>query len=243
VISLTVLQPKGTLTSMARMRSGAAKKELLDDVRGRVLTAAVKLIEKDGLAALSMREVARAAGVSHQAPYHYFEDRESILAAIAQEGFTVLATRLESAARASESASVRIETLGRIYVEFACEHPALFRVMFRPDFVDAERFPQMKRCSERAFDVLPTAIQACIAEGVPPEPSVQALMVLGWSMVHGLACLLLDGPLEQKLPELAKQRDTLIREVMTALRMMIEARSEQGVRPKKAVAKKARARR
>jgi AcrR family transcriptional regulator len=218
---------------MARTRGSHAQK-LPDDVRGRVLAAAVKLIEKDGLAALSMREVARAAGVSHQAPYHYFEDRESFLAAIAEEGFTILAQRLENAADPGEVASVRIATLGRVYVEFACDHPALFRVMFRPDFVDADRFPEMRKCSARAFDILPTAIQACIEEGLPPEPSVQALLVLGWSMAHGLACLLLDGPLAQKLPEAVNERDALIRDVMGAMRALIDARSEEGRKAKRA---------
>jgi AcrR family transcriptional regulator len=229
---------------MARVRGNVQpKRQVVDDVRGRVLAAAVKLIDKDGLAALSMREVARAAGVSHQAPYHYFEDRESILAAIAEEGFTVLAQRLENAVDPDEAAAARLATLGRAYVEFACDHPALFRVMFRPDFVDIDRFPQMRYCSTRAFDTLPAAIQACIADGLPPEPSVESLMVLGWSMAHGLACLLLDGPLELKLPDAVKKRDVLIRDVMTAMRSMIEARSEQGrsqSRPRRSDAKRKR---
>lgn len=212
---------------MALVRGNArAKKDapVADDVRGRVLAAAVKLIEKDGLAALSMREVARAAGVSHQAPYHYFEDRESILAAIAEEGFTILAQRLENAVDADEPPAERLATLGRVYVEFACDHPALFRVMFRPDFVDADRFPTMRDCGARAFDTLPVAVQACIDAGLPPEPSVQSLMVLGWSIAHGLACLLLDGPLGLKLPDAVKDRDVLIRDVTSAMRSLVEAR-------------------
>ncbi len=217
---------------MAHARGSARAKKpatVPDDVRGRVLAAAVKLIEKDGLAALSMREVARAAGVSHQAPYHYFEDRESILAAIAEEGFTVLAQRLENAVdNTDDGPTERLAMLARVYVEFACDHPALFRVMFRPDFVDAERFPTMRSCGARAFDMLPVAVQACIDAGLPPEPSVQSLIVLCWSMAHGLACLLLDGPLAMKLPDAVKERDALIREVVDAMSALIEARIAQG---------------
>src|SRR4051794_3541622 len=100
-----------------------------DDVRARVLDAAVKLIDKVGLAGVSMREVARAAGVSHQAPYHYFADREAIFAALAQQGFETLAEHLEKTIQGSAPAVDRFVDAGRIYVEFAFEHPALFRIM------------------------------------------------------------------------------------------------------------------
>lgn len=209
----------------ARGHARAKKHATIEDVRGRVLAAAVELIDKDGLAALSMREVARVAGVSHQAPYHYFDDRESILAAIAEEGFSVLAKRLEGATGGDEAPAERLATLGRVYVEFACENPALFRVMFRPDFVDPDRFPDVRNCGERTFDALTVAVQACIEAGLPPEPSIQSLLVLFWSMAHGLACLLLDGPLALKLPDAVKQRQLLIDQVMSAMRSHIEART------------------
>ena len=217
---------------MARTRSPSpAKRSVPEDVRGRVLAAAVKLIEKEGLAALSMREVARAAGVSHQAPYHYFEDRESILAAIAEEGFTILARRLENAVDPDVPTAERLATLARVYVEFAVDHPALFRVMFRPDFVDMERFPKTRECGERAFAPLPAVVKACIADGLPAEPSVESLIVFCWSMAHGLACLLLDGPLQIKMPDAVKERDVLVRDVITAMRSMIEARAAEGRHP------------
>jgi AcrR family transcriptional regulator len=194
-----------------------------EDVRGRVLAAAVKLIDKDGLAALSMREVARAAGVSHQAPYHYFQDRESILAALAEEGFNLLTTRLDSAVDPAQTSTERLTTLGRVYAEFACDQPALFRLMFRPDFVAVERFPGVRDCGKRAFDALFASVQACVDDGLPPVPSTLSLVVLSWSLVHGLACLLLDGPLNLKLPDATKDRDALIRDVVAAMGALVES--------------------
>ncbi len=206
------------------VRSARSKKSTpVDDVRGRVLAAAVKLIEKDGLAALSMREVARAAGVSHQAPYHYFQDRESILAALAEEGFNLLMARLESAVDPAHTPVERLGTLGRVYAEFACDQPALFRLMFRPDFVDTGRFPGVRDCGERSFDTLIAAVGACVDDGVPAVPSTLSLVVLSWSIVHGLACLMLDGPLMLKLPEAMKDRDALIRDVVTGLMNLLES--------------------
>jgi len=206
-------------------RKAGAKPDLDDDVRGRVLNAAVKLIDRGGLAGLSMREVARAAGVSHQAPYHYFADREAIFAALAEEGFKILTLRLENNMASTAPAVDRFVRAGQTYVEFALDHPALFRIMFRPDVVAMERFPEMRECGERAFQTVPALVQACIDEGLPADPSVQALVILAWSIPHGLACLMLDGPLAKTIPDLALAREEITRDVMTAMRALLVART------------------
>lgn len=204
-----------------------------DDVRRRVLDAAVELIERVGLDGLSMREVARAAGVSHQAPYHYFADREAILAALAQEGFVLLGDLLDPVVKAEEPAVDRFVRAGQSYVEFALAHPALFRIMFRPDMVTMEHFPETHACGERCFAIVPELVAECIAEGLPPYPSPEALVVMAWSLPHGLACLLLDGPLLKTLPEHASAEATaaLTRDVMTAMRALLVSRSAAAAQP------------
>ncbi len=226
---------------------GAAKVTALvhEDVRSAVLGAAIRLIGEGGLAKLSMREVARAAGVSHQAPYHYFEDRESILAALCEEGFTILADRLEKGRDPSETPIARFTALARIYVEFAFDHPAMFRLMFRPDFVDIQRFPTAKACGDRAFVQLYSAVQDCIDAGLFPGRSQQGLVVLGWSLAHGLACLLLDGPLAMKVPDAALAQETVIAETLDVMRGLLEsatlagssARASASAKPAKATPK------
>ncbi|WP_394831926.1 TetR/AcrR family transcriptional regulator [Pendulispora rubella] len=213
----------------------AERIEAEDDVRARVLEAAVQLIDEGGLASLSMREVARRAGVSHQAPYHYFPDRESILAAVAEEGFILLDREIESVADAGERPVDRLVSAGEAYVRFAHQHPAHFRVMFRRDFVDIDRFPHIKECGQKAFDRLLEIVHACVADGLPAHPSEQALIVFGWSVVHGLACLLLDGCIGMKMPEMMPQvassglapgSKTIVSDVMETLRAMTVAASE-----------------
>ena len=184
------------------------------------------LIDKVGLSGVSMREVARAAGVSHQAPYHYFPDREAIFAALCEEGFKILALRLERTIVLPVPAVDRFVQAGQIYVEFAFDHPALFRIMFRPDLVAMDRFADVKACGDRAFQTVPALVQACIAEGLPAEPLVEALVVLAWSIPHGLACLLLDGPLAKKFPDMLVKREELTRDVMHAMRSLLLARSQ-----------------
>lgn len=104
------------------------------DLRRELLDASLSLIEEQGLAGLSMREVARRAGVTHQAPYHHFSDRAAILGALSEEGFALLLGSMqEEQARAKKSAGARLEAAGLGYVKFALAHPAHFRLMSRPE--------------------------------------------------------------------------------------------------------------
>ena len=162
------------------------------DLRAELLRTSRKLLDESGPSALSMREVARRAGCTHQAPYHYFANREAILAALVREGFDELADRLASAREGLEGTDRRavLTASGNAYVEFALRHPGVFRVMFRPDVCDPERFPEVVQASERARDEL-----ARLARRVVGEETSLEIEVLFWSGVHGLASLLLDGPL------------------------------------------------
>ena len=137
------------------------------DLRAAVLAAAGKLIEEEGLAGLSVREAARRAGVSHNAPYRHFPDRDALLAALAAEGFDLLTNVLEDLSG---------RALGEAYVRFALAHPQRFRLMFMTQQAGAvrERFA-------RAF------------AGLGAEANVGA--AAAWSLVHGLADLILDGHL------------------------------------------------
>lgn len=162
------------------------------DLRAELLRTSRKLLDESGPSALSMREVARRAGCTHQAPYHYFANREAILAALVREGFDELADRLASAREGLEGTDRRavLTASGNAYVEFALRHPGVFRVMFRPDVCDPERFPEVVQASERARGEL-----ARLARRVAGEETSLEIEVLFWSGVHGLASLLLDGPL------------------------------------------------
>ncbi|MDX2014920.1 MAG: TetR/AcrR family transcriptional regulator, partial [Myxococcaceae bacterium] len=122
------------------------------DLKAQVLEASVRLIAEQGLAGLSMREVARRAGVSHQAPYHYFDDKAAIVAALVERGFGLLADRMEAQAGAGTPAQ-KLERAGRAYVTFALEQPVYFRLMFRPELTDLKRFPTVEAAGARAFAV------------------------------------------------------------------------------------------
>ena len=151
-----------------------------------------------------MREVARRSGCTHQAPYHYFANREAILAALVREGFEELAQRLREVHDGLEARGLpaTLKASGNAYVEFALRNPGVFRVMFRPDVCDPERFPEAGRAGERARCEL--ARLARMVAGPQVSPEVEALI---WAGVHGLASLLLDGSLGAGLDSLQERLD------------------------------------
>lgn len=178
-------------------------------LRRRILDVSIALIERDGLAALSLREVARRAGVSHQAPYHHFGDRATILAAIVAEGFVELTTRMMAAVARAKRTETKIAAAGEAYVLFALDHPAHFQLMFRPELVDLARFPEAAEAGARAFAVLRD-----LAALLPGDAQVHASLL--WSVVHGLAQLMLDRTLPARNATRA-QRHAHARAVTSAL--------------------------
>ena len=174
------------------------------DLRSELLRTSRQLLDESGPGALSMREVARRAGCTHKAPYHYFANREAILAALVHEGFDELADRLASAHEGLESTDLRaiLTASGNAYVEFALRHPGVFRVMFRPDVCDPERFPEVVQAGGRARGELARLVKVVLGDDAPLE-----VEVLFWSGVHGLASLLLDGPLAGEFTSVEERID------------------------------------
>ncbi|MGW7208052.1 TetR/AcrR family transcriptional regulator [Streptomyces sp. NPDC054837] len=162
------------------------------DLRRAILTAALDVIAADGPSALSLRDLARRAGVSHAAPAHHFGDRTGLLTAIAAEGFGLLATALREAPDLKE-AGVR-------YVRFAREHPAHFQVMFSPGLLRADDL-ELTTARTLTGDALREAVSGVDPEGIEPRLAG----VAAWSLAHGFATLLLghnlDGPVDGRDPE------------------------------------------
>lgn len=163
------------------------------DLRAACIRAARELLEETGDSELSMRAVARRAGVSATAPYRHFADREALVSAVAAEGYRELAADLGSA-QPSPTSPEDLEPIGVAYVRFALDHPALFRVMF------AE--PCDPNSPERvaATQAINAYLHHIIAATLPAADTAATATTL-WALVHGLAFLLLDGKLDPSTPE------------------------------------------
>ncbi|PTL85401.1 TetR/AcrR family transcriptional regulator [Vitiosangium sp. GDMCC 1.1324] len=164
------------------------------DLRRALLDASLALISEEGFGALSLREVARRAGVTHAAPYRHFADKEALLAAVAEEGFRAMAAGMKERMARETTPQGRLSACGVAYVLFAMEHPSHFRVMFGPHFTKP---PDLSASDEEedAFDLLMGTITEGQRASVFLEGDPQALAMTCWSLVHGLASLLVDGHL------------------------------------------------
>ena len=160
-----------------------------------LLRAAAELIEHGGPAALSLREVARRAGVSHAAPAHHFTDKAGLLTALACQGFELFAAALADARDAAgRDPMERFAATGRAYVLFADRHRAHFEVMFRPELLRPDD-PALERVSAAAYAVLTGVIGEAQASGYAAGMDLEVLATTAWSTAHGLATLWLAGNL------------------------------------------------
>lgn len=196
-------------------RRRAARRYHHGDLPRALIDAAVALIARDGIAALTLRAVARRTGVSHAAPVHHFGDLDGLHRAIAAEGFE----RMEAFQRAAadrardEGALARLRAIGVAYVEFAAREPAYFRAMFHPRVADRSADPRLEATSTAAFHLLLDSIAAAQREGSVSDGDPRELALLAWSMVHGLASLLADGQLDDT--GFASERATELATIIT----------------------------
>lgn len=172
------------------------------NLREALIEAALSLIGEKGPGGFSFAEAARAAGVSPAAPYRHFRDKDALLADVAQRGFAMLAERLEAAWDDGRPDPAKaFDALGRAYLDFARQEPALYVAMFESQLSPAD-YPEMHRAADDAFNVLRHAAEAVTAtmpaEGRPPAMMVALHM---WSMAHGIASLFGRGdPGRRPLP-------------------------------------------
>jgi AcrR family transcriptional regulator len=159
------------------------------NLRESLLAAADELLARKGVQALTLREVARAAGVSHAAPYHHFAHLDELLAAVAARAFSVLAGAMAAAAGMADAREALLR-IGDAYVGYARAQPAHFRLMFGPLLARKSEFPELAQAARASFMLL---LQA--AERHAPGEGA-ALALAGWSLSHGCANLLIDGALD-----------------------------------------------
>lgn len=166
-------------------------------LREALVAAALELIAEAGTQGLSLRDVARRLGVSHQAPYRHFADKQALLDAIAGDGFRELADALRATVTAHADPVDRLVELGVTYVRFARDHRAAYRVMFAEPS-SAEGAPPPEPTGDTAFHVLVETIRYGQAKGAFVAGSARELAVASFAFVHGLAMLGIDGKLADR---------------------------------------------
>jgi AcrR family transcriptional regulator len=154
------------------------------DLRNGLLEAARTILEEESLAALTLRAVARKAGVSHAAPYRHFPNHEALLVELSIEGFDELRDTLLEAAKAQGSESDKIANIGAAYMRFVAQRPALTRLMFGSQLPNRDQFPALGLKADSIGQEIGKALHD------------SALGLAVWSAVHGLAMLVLENVID-----------------------------------------------
>lgn len=162
------------------------------NLRPALLDAAEKLLVEGGVEALSWREIARRAGVSPGAPYHHFADKAALITALSQRHLDELHRLFEAAVAEHAEPLEQLRELGMVYVLYAVEHPAAFRLMFRPE--KGSPFGGEPGATP-VFGVLLEVVRACRERAGRSQEATERIAFSALGLVHGLAALLLDGPL------------------------------------------------
>lgn len=154
------------------------------DLRNGLLEAARTILEEESLAALTLRAVARKAGVSHAAPYRHFPNHEALLVELSIEGFDELREAIIEAAKAPGTESDRIATIGAAYMRFVAQRPALARLMFGGQLPNRDQFPTLGLKAD------------AIGEEIGKALHDSALGLAVWGSMHGLAMLVLENVID-----------------------------------------------
>jgi AcrR family transcriptional regulator len=183
-----------TLDIMRKRKMRRPKPYHHGNLREALLEAAIRLIAEVGPTAFTLREVARRAGVSHNAPYRHFRDRDDLMAAVAAEGFRELMQAMVEAAGQRSDALDRLKQAGLGYVTFALRRPEHFTVMFDAP-MSKRKHPDSAAAAEQAFGTLMSFVKGCQDAGRLPSGDLRQMALLAWTMVHGIAKLAITGRL------------------------------------------------
>lgn len=159
------------------------------------------ILKEGTLADLSLRALARRAGVSQTAPYRHFEDKEALIAVLKEEGMRKLGEGMKEIMKTEPDPLARLHKLGMRYVKFAEIYPAHFKVMFEYELSDYDKYCALHEVSDNSFQCLQDTVDECLAlpDARAVDPSVAQFGV--WSMVHGLSVLLMNQSLMEHMKE------------------------------------------
>jgi len=202
-----------TSQTRASYHHGALREELV--------TACVALIEAEGIGAVSLRRVARDAGVSPGAPYHHFADRSALLAAIAVRGYELLVAQLQQARQQAPTAARALGALVETYVGFARDHPAHLQLMLRPELSQPQHHPETEAAGEAAIQILTEVVEDCQREGSAPAGDPATLVGMVWALAIGIVTLWLDGPLEGRCVSLGTTPEGLTAQITALLENLL----------------------
>jgi AcrR family transcriptional regulator len=181
------------------------------DLKNALIQAGVEILAKDGLHGLSLRSVARKAGVSHAAPYAHFSDKQALIAAISTEGYKLLYDQLDAAIQAHAGDEHRqLIEIAWTYVQFAIHQNEFFKIMFSGYLEQEQEYPEFVEVSQKTFRMVMAVVSACQKVGILRDTEPDLMAVLLWGQVHGVISLTMMGQVSHTLLERYDARSIII---------------------------------
>jgi AcrR family transcriptional regulator len=181
------------------------------DLKNALIQAGVEILARDGLGGLSLRKVAKQAGVSHAAPYSHFADKQALIAAISTEGFKQLFNQIKTvtANYQNDPENLLIETAWT-YLQFALNEPDRFKLMFSSVLEKEKEYPDFVEISQDNFRQLVEIVELCQQANVLKAGESDLIALSVWGTVHGFASLLLEGQISHTVLEKGSLKEILI---------------------------------
>jgi AcrR family transcriptional regulator len=205
---------KETQAQRVRQASRARREQQKESLQRTILDAAGQLFLEQGYEGFSMRRVAERIGYSATTIYRYYEDKDDLLFAVVNEGFSQFARQLTEAAEGASNPLKRLEALGHAYISFGLNNPVYYQMMFmqRADLLFESQREQTRPMIE-SFDMLQSAVRAAMDDGVMKRGDVLTYSRVIWSMVHGVTALALADP-KRFTPEVVEKNTRLAMKMM-----------------------------
>lgn len=194
------------------------------ELKDACITAAREVIAEHGIESLSLRDVSRKLGVSHQAPYKHYPSRDHLLAEVMRRCFQEFARHLDGRAH-SEDPREDLRALGERYLSFAATHPLEYRLMFGAPWPESAQHPDLVRDAIHAFDILRSILKRVHGSGPDSRATIDQDAVFIWSCMHGVASITQANVMEHlKLQK--KVRASAAHHVMDMISVALDARRE-----------------
>ena len=164
------------------------------DLKNALIKAGVEILSSEGVEGLSLRKVAQRAGVSHNAPYSHFADKQSLIAAISTEGFKQLYQGLDAAISSyPDDPKRQLQKGARAYVQFAINNTDTFKIMFSGVLEKEKEYPAFVKISHKTFERVVDVVHACQEAGLLRSAPAEIMAVAVWGQIHGIISLMLEG--------------------------------------------------
>ncbi len=178
----------------------ASKKYHHGDLKNALIQAGIKILAKEGVGGLSLRKVAKKAGVSHSAPYAHFPDKQSLIAAISTEGFKQLYTELDAAVSPySSDPRQQLAEGAWAYVQFAMKNTDTFNIMFSGVLEKEKDYPAYVESSRKTFERVVEVVRACQDASVLRSAPAEMMAISVWGQLHGIISLALEGQISHTI--------------------------------------------